>query len=100
MSKDPKAAKEAAESVMLKIAREVEAPRGLIFITFTHNQFEQRPDGYFNPLEAPTLDPPIRFDLPVPRAVPLEAVRPFVAAIIRDGYEFDKITYHPGREVR
>jgi hypothetical protein len=99
--RDRKAATQAAEDAMRTIRREIETERGLVFITFTHNQFEVKPAGYFDPMSDKRdadggVPVPIRIDLPVPTATPVDAVSAFVSAIIRDGYDFQKITYHPG----
>lgn len=101
MARDSKAAKEAAEAVMLKITPEIDTERGLVFITFSQNQFEGSPvGGYFDPKDVRThprgvVPVPIRVDLIVPKGVEAKDVRAIVAAVIRDGYDFTGITSHP-----
>lgn len=103
MARDPKTVEARYHTVAHKIAREINThSRYLIWIMFTKDLSES-PSGYFHASDRRTLSSgevpePMRIDLPVPGGVKMDDIHMLVSAIIRDGYNFERIVNHPGRD--
>ena len=92
------------DEAMELISKEIDtSSRDLVWLTFTVQDLSLDPQpSYFFPDDTHLRDRNVagkkmRVDVPVPKGVKADHIRHLIHSIIRDGYDFHAIVYHPGR---